>query len=288
MKNYILAATLLIFVIQSAFAGGPWPKQKGTAYIKLSEWWTVFDEHYTDIGFVDPNTTTGIFNTNLYLEYGLTDRLTALVNANIVSRNTMNNIISGTTNEIIVTGEGITSLGDIDLGLKYGLTRPGAKIPLSVSLQFGLPLGKTSGGEQGNLQTGDGEFNQILQVDAGTGFNIGKTNAYFSTYVGFNNRTEGFSEEFRYGFEFGLGLFNSRLWLNARLTAVESLKNGVESGFSNSTSIFANNAEFTSFGVEANIYVTKKFGISAGTAAAFRGEIIASAPSYSVGFFLDI
>ena len=56
-----------------------------------------------------------------------------------------------------------------------------------------MPIGNDSGGSQGNLQTGDGEFNQLIQLDAGTGFPIGGTNGYANVYVGFNNRTNGFS-----------------------------------------------------------------------------------------------
>ena len=103
-----------------------------------------------------------------------------------------------------------------------------------------------------------------------------------------NNRSQGFSEEFRYGFELGLSFLNNRLWLAGKLNAVESFRNGNTSGSITSTSIFANNSEFMTVGLEANVYLTKKFGISAGFASAVRGEIIAAAPSYSVGVFLDL
>lgn len=288
MKAKIILSLVFVLGIQlAAYAGGPWPNGKGKAYVKLSEWWTVFDEHYTDQGRRDPNVTTGIFNTSLYVEYGLSDKFTATFNGALFSRNFMNNIRSGTTNDIIIPGEAINSLGDIDIGLKYSFNSQ-ARIPVSVSVILGLPLGTSGGGDLGNLQTGDGEFNQIFQVDAGTGFQLGKDQAYVSAYVGVNNRSQGFSEEFRYGFELGLSFLNNRLWLAGKLNAVESFRNGNTSGSITSTSIFANNSEFMTVGLEANVYLTKKFGISAGFASAVRGEIIAAAPSYSVGVFLDL
>lgn len=288
MKNSILIYVLSIAVTSSALAGGPWPQPKGKGYFKLSEWWTIFDQHYTDSGLIDPNVTSGVFNTSLYAEYGITNRITTIVNAPLFSRSYMNNLKSMTTQEIIVAGDAINSIGDIDIGFKYGITKPGAKIPISVSLTFGLPTGISAGGELKNLQTGDGEFNQMIQIDSGTGFNIGSVPAYVSGYVGYNNRTNNFSEEFRYGLEFGVGLFDKKLWINAKLNTVESLKNGATAETVMSTSLFANNTEFASVGFEAAYYITKKFGVSAGTAGAIRGEIIAAAPSYNVGVFYDL
>ncbi len=287
MKNIFITAIVLLFSVSSMQAGGPWPQKKGKGYFKLSEWWVVFDRHYTDLGLRDPNVTTGVFNTSLYIEYGITDRLTTIINAPLLSRNYMNNLISGTTGELLVQGEAINTLGDIDLGLKYGLTS-GGKIPVALTLMVGLPTGTTSGGTQRNLQTGDGEFNQILQLDAGTGFSAGKASLYTSGYVGFNHRTNGFSEELRFGLEGGAGLFADKLWLSGKLNIVESLKNGDTAATTTSTSLFANNSEFTSVSLEASFYVSKKVGLSASFANPLRGEIIAAAPSYSVGVFIDM
>ena len=287
-KEKLIIAIIFLFAGQSVFGGGPWPQKKGGLYLKLSEWWTVFDQHYTDQGFLDPNVTTGIYNTTLYAEYGFTDRFTTTINAPLLSRNVINNVRSATTSEVIFAGEAFNSFGDVDLGLKYGLTKPGARIPIAATLTLGIPTGVASAGVQGNLQTGDGEFNQMLQIHAGSGFSLGNISAYASTYVGYNNRTQGFSEELRGGLEVGLGLFKNKLWINSRLNIVESLKNGDTAATTTSTSVFANNAEFTSLGVEANLYLSNNFGISAGATGALRGEIIAAAPSYSVGVFLDL
>ncbi len=290
MKKYTKYILLLmVLTIQTnVFAGGPWPQNKGKGYFKLSEWWTVFDQHYTDLGKIDPNLTTGIFNTNLYAEYGLTNRITTIVNMPLFSRNYMNNLRSATTSEIIIPGESINSVGDLDLGFKYGLSKPGAKIAVSATLILGIPLGQTAGGSLENLQTGDGEFNQMVQFDFGKSFQINNIPAYISAFTGINNRTNEFSEEFRIGGEIGLGLMDSKLWVNTRINAVESLKNGATAETVNSTSIFANNTEYLSLGFEANLYLSKNIGISAGFATALRGEIIAAAPSYSVGVFLDL
>ena len=288
MKS-ILFIIIAIGISGSVYAGGPWTQLKGKGYFKLSEWWTVFDQHFTDTGLLDPNVTTGIYNTNFYVEYGVTDRFTTVLNFPLFSRTYMNNLRSSTTNDILVAGEALNSIGDIDLGVKYCLSCSGTKLPVSVSLILGIPTGNSSGGSQNNLQTGDGEFNQMLMVDAGTGFNLSRNiPAYVSAYVGVNNRTENFSEEFRYGVEFGVGVFNKRLWLNTKLNVVESFKNGATAEDVTTVSVFANNTEFASVAFEANYYLNDRLGLSTSVAGALRGEIIAAAPSYSVGVFYDM
>lgn len=288
MNKLIALLSLLLFSL-STFAGGPWTQKKGKGYFKLSERWIVFDSHFTDEGKIDPNVTTGIFNTTLYGEYGLNDRLTGILNMPFISRTYMNNVISGTTGETIIPGEALTSFGDSDVGFKYSLTKPGSKFPVAASLTLGLPLGVAAGGSQGNLQTGDGEFNQMIMLHAGKGgFKIGKhIDAYTTVQAGFNNRTNNFSDEVRYGIEGGLGLAKNRLWLIGRINGVESLKNGAPASSITSTSIFANNTEFIGISFEAAYYATKRFGISASADGAFRGEIIAAAPAFSLGIFFD-
>ena len=285
MKFKILFSLVLIFAIsQSLLAGGGWPQPKGKGYIKLFQWWVIADQHFTSTGGIDPNTTNGIFNTGVYGEYGLTDRLTAVAYAPLFSRAYFNNTISGTTQEVIVPGEAINSIGDVDLSLKYGLITKGPVV-LSASLKLGLPLGNSSGGTAGNLQTGDGEFNQQFQLDASTSFKLGKVNAYASIYSGVNNRTNGFSDEFHYGAEAGLGFFESRLYLIGRAIGVKSFKNGDTTQGENTNSIFANNSEFLSVGPEVAYQFNNNWGVAASFATAVSGRIIFARPSYSVGVF---
>lgn len=286
MKKIFLTTIAVFLFISISFAGGPWPQPQGKGYFKLTQWWTVFDQHYTDMGLIDPNVTSGIFNTSIYVEYGFTKNLTGVAYLPFFSRNYMNNLVSGTTGDILVPGDAINSLGDADLGIKYAFP---TKLPLAATLTFGLPLGQSVGGELDNLQTGDGEFNQMLQIDAGAGFNVtSDISFYMSTMIGVNNRTKGFSDEFRYSVEGGFGFLDKKLWLIGRLLGVESFKNGETAGSVTSTSIFANNSEHLSYSVEAAAYVYKKIGISASYTAPIRGEIISANPAYSVGVFYDL
>ena len=288
MIRYISAITILsLFTLTSLHAGGPWPQPKGNGYFKLYQWWIVSDQHFTDAGLLDPNVTQGVFNTSLYGEFGFTDRLTGILNFPMFSRAYFNNTISGTTGEVIDPGEGINSIGDTDLGLQYGLLVNGPFV-LSARVMFGLPLGNNGGGSSGALQTGDGEFNQILRVDAGTSFRIGKTNAYAAAFLGVNNRSNGFSDEFRFGVEAGATVLQDKLTLIARLHGIESFQNGDPEKGANSTSIFANNSEILSFSPEIAYHINEKWGFSVGTGIALSGKIIFAAPSYSAGIFFKL
>ena len=284
IKN--IGVLIIFFFSTTIYAGGPWPQLKNEGYIKISEWWIISNQHYTDIGRIDPNVTSGLFNTSIYAEYGFTDKITGVVYFPFLSRAYFNNTVSGTTEEIIVPGEAINSLGDTDISINYKIL--GGPIALSASITIGIPLGNDNGGSMGNLQTGDGEFNQLLQLNAGTGFKLGEANAYASVYAGYNNRTKGFSDEIRYGIEAGVTLFDNRLTAIARLYGIKSTNNGVEGQRENSTSIFANNSEHLTFGPEIAYNIKGNWGVSAGFGAALTGRLIYAAPSYNVGVFFKI
>lgn len=285
----LLIALALVGVLSTARAGGPWPQLAGGGYFKLSEWWTVFDQHFTDLGLLDPNVTTGVFVSSLYSEYGFSDRLTGVVYFPFFIRNYTNNLRSATTGELLTPGEAINAPGDIDLAARYTFTKPGARLPLAATLTLGLPSGKVGGGSLGNLQTGDGEFNQQFQLEVGQGYPLlGRHQLYWSAWAGVNNRTRGYSDEFRYQLEMGVGLAQGRLWLTNRLTAVHSFQNGLApADAAVSVGIFANNTEWVSHSLEVSGKLTARLGLSAGVATAFRGANVAAAPSFTVGVFWD-
>lgn len=288
-KTLLLSMLALLLTSSAALAGGGWPQKKGNAYIKLSQWWTVSNRHYTDLGLIDPNVTTGLFNTNIYAEYGFTNRLTGILYAPFFSRTYMNNIISGTTGETLVPGEALNGFGDSDIGIKYGLTKPGSKIAVAGTILLGLPIGNDAGGSQQNLQTGDGEFNQLIQLDVGKSFQLGKNvNGYANALIGFNNRTNDFSDEFRYGLEVGAGLLDNRLWIAEKLNGTESFMNGATADQVTSTSVFANNAEIMALTTEVAVYATSRIGFAGSVTVPVRGKITFARPSYSLGVFLDL
>ncbi|WP_143569860.1 transporter [Tenacibaculum agarivorans] len=285
MRKHIIL-TLLVCVLGSNIYA-QWSKGKGNGYYKLSAWYLQSDQHYTDTGAIDSNATRTQFNTNIYAEYGISDRIDLIAYVPFLTSTSENNQVSGTTGEVISEGESVTSFGDMDIGINYGFYKKG-NWAASVKLLLGLPTGDENAGTDGNFQTGDGEFNQYLSTSLGYSTSLHGLPFYAKSYLGYNNRSKGFSDEFRTGLEAGINVLNSKLWLITRLNILKSFKNGTLNAVNSNGSIFANNIEFSSFGFEAAYYFTKNLGVSASFDSAFSGSIIAANPSFSGGIFLDI
>lgn len=279
-----LLIVCLLFAFQNNYA--QWTKGKGKGYYKLSAWSLVADQHYTSSGDIDPNATRGNFTLSLYGEYGLTNKLDVITYLPLFTRIYQNTQVSGTNGNVLQAGEAVNAIGDVDLGLRYALLKKN-NFALSTTLKLGIPTGKSKAGSDGSFQTGDGEFNQLITLDGGTSYQLFSKSSYAKAYVGVNNRTQGFSDEFHYGAETGIKLWN-QLWIAARLNAISSFKNGTLSPQNSQGSIFANNVEYISLGAEIAYYITPKLGLSFNYASAISGSIIYAKPSYSGGVFLDL
>jgi hypothetical protein len=283
----VINTILISFLFYATIQAGPWPKNAGTGYFKLSEWWIIADQHYTDTGDIDPNVTNGFFNTSLYGEYGFTDKLTGTIYFPFFSRAYYNNTVSGTTGEVLIPGESINSIGDAELGITYGIYQAQG-LSVSISAVIGLPLGKDMGGSLNSLQTGDGEFNQALKMEVGKSFSLANNNGWVQASIAYNNRTQGFSDEVIAGFQLGFSFLNGKLIPSIRFENRSSRFNGDPDLSLNFTSVFSNNTEYFAFTPELNYLITDKLGVSIATGRVFSGSVIFANPSYSVGVFYDM
>lgn len=279
----IFVVAMLLFIQNSQ---AQWTNGKGKAYYKLAAWSLVADQHYTNSGQIDPNATRGNFTMSLYGEYGLTNTIDIITYVPFFTRVYQNAQVSGVTGNILQEGESVNAFGDLDIGVRYLLFKK-KNMSFSTTLKLGLPTGKDFGGSDGSYQTGDGEFNQLLTVDAGISYQLFQKPSYAKTFIGFNNRTQGFSDELHYGFETGIKLFD-KLWVLGRLHSVNSLQNGTLTAQNTQGSIFANNIEYMAVGGEVAYYITKKLGITLNYTSALSGRIIYANPSISGGIFLDL
>lgn len=272
---------LLFFTSGSLIAGGGWPQPKGKGYFKLGQSWVISSDFYGPDGEITQIVTTGYFATNLYAEYGLTDRFTAIVYLPFFARNTLNEVQYNQSGKNI-PGDALNSIGDTDIAIKYGLVvdKP---VVVSATLLLGLPIGKTAGGGSEILQTGDGEFNQMIRMDVSGG--LPNMPMWLSGYVGFNNRTEGFSDEIRFGGEVGY-TFNKKLSTILKVNVVESLFNGDANVAENG--IFSNNTEYFSPALEVAYDLKPNWGVSASGAFAFSGRNILASPMWGVGAYFKL
>jgi hypothetical protein len=272
---------LLVFLFHMALCGGGWPQPKGSGYYKLGQNWIIAADFFSPSGEMVTIRTTSLFTTSFYGEYGITKRLTGILYFPFFVRSTLNEEVYSPSGNVI-PGEALNSLGDTDIAFKYGIIvdRP---IVVSASLLLGLPLGKTSGGEGGILQTGDGEFNQMVRVDVSGSFH--PVPLYASAYVAFNNRTKDFSDEVRFGAEVGYTFFD-KLTAIAKLNVVQSLYNGSAPAAENG--IFSNNTEYVSPMIEVGYALNDKWGVSVMGGFAFSGRNILASPNYGAGVYYKL
>ena len=103
------------------------------------------------------------------------------------------------------------------------------------------------------LQSGDGEFNQLIRLNADYSFSSAPV--YTAAFVGFNNRTEGFSDEFHASLEAGITLKNT-VTAALKLDNITSFGNG--DTISRQSGLFSNNLEYFAIGGEVNYAYTEK------------------------------
>jgi len=275
-KKIIITALFLLPI--TVFAQG-WVKEKGKGYFKVAQNIVSSNEYFAPNGDRVPVTTISQFGTSIYGEYGLSDKITGVINFPFYVKQTINDVQfrqSGRT----IPGDEFGAVGDADLGIKYGFLQD-KPIVLSTSLILGLPLGKVNGGSSGILQTGDSEFNQLIRLDASHSFY--PKPIYVNVYSGFNNRTKDFSDEVRYGFEIGFPF--KKFIPILKVNGVASLKNG--EALSSQGSLFANNIEYLSPSLDLNYQINTKIGLSAAVAGAIYGKNVLRAPNYNFGVFIE-
>lgn len=281
MKKFIIVS-LMFLVAASALAGGGWPQPKGKGYFKLSQSYLLSSRIFDGNGnVIDLTPSYGYFATSFYGEYGFTDRLTGIIYMPFFARATKNELQYNQPGVPSEPGAALNSFGDTDLAIKYGLivNKP---IVVSATILFGLPLGDNGATNANALQTGDGEFNQMLRVDASHSFYPKKF--YVSAYGAFNNRTKGFSDEVRFGAEIGWTL--KKFIPILKVSTVHSLFNGDVGVIQNG--VFSNNIEFISPALELNYQLTEKVGISGSMATALAARNILASPNFGIGVYLKM
>ena len=290
MKIKYLLFPFILLLSFNTYAGGGWTKKKGTSYIKVSGWWVESKGFFSGNGSETQSTVeNGLFNVNVYAEYGISDKLTAIGYVPFFTRSYQNTEVdqNGNVNEALPGGD-LNTFGDSEIGIKYSVYKNG-RFAIATSLTLGLPFGNDGADEELGLATGDEEFNQLLRVDVGVSLVESESlSLYGNAYLGYNHRTEGFSDEYRFGAELGLGLIEKKLWLISKVDFIESTENGDRNFDNAGGSIFANNAEVVNLSFEASYYLSKKIGVSVSTAIPLDGVFVYSEPAYSGGVFFDL
>jgi protein XagA len=253
-----------------------WTKSKGSGFLKLDYSSIQATDLFNAKGDALPSRALGNAVASFYGEYGITDKITAIAYIPFFANSSAGAFAAvGTTPAL--PSVSLSGFSDVDLGFRIAL--PIKNIAMSVNVLLGLPTGTPT--QADGLATGDGEFNQMIKLAVGTG----KTRWWTQGAIGYNNRTKGYSSEFRYDFEFGYKFFNDRLLTILKINGVESLQNG--SVAPSKTGLYSNDVVFAGIGPEILYFANAKktIGISARLGAAVRAKNILAAPSFSFGVF---
>lgn len=277
---------MLIVLFTFSYSQGQWINEKGKGYYKIGGWSLLANEHYTDQGKVDPNATRGLFISSFYGQLGLSKKVNLIAYIPFHVKNYQFAQVSKTNGKVYEPRQEYNGFGDINLGVEYGLKAKG-KWVFSTTITLGIPSGNAHGGTDGSYQTGDGEFNQLFQINAGSGYGIGKQNFYLKSYVGINNRSKGFSDEIHSYFETGSQLLKNKLLLLSRLHWIKPLYNGTLDASNSNGSIFANNVESIILGGEMALNLGEKWGIATTITHPLFGRVIYKTQTFSAGIFLN-
>ncbi len=282
MKHFAAILFFLSFTSLTNAQSG-WTRKKNTYFIKTSLNLFSSSDYYTPDGEKLKTTQFNQQSLNLYGEYGISDKLTAIIGFPMLKLNSYDNT------------ETATGIGDLKIELKYALLRKNIPLTLSVAPEF--PTGsknnyaqnKVSAIDQINLPTGDGEFNVWTTVAASHSFH--PLPAYVSLSSAYNYRTQynsfTFRDQIKFNFEAGYKLLD-KVWFNGTISAQSSV--GKSKGATEF--IRGEGTEFTAFGLGAAYEFVKHWSVSLQTWGysdlILDRKNIYSAPTYSIGVFYEI
>jgi protein XagA len=277
--KYIFLLLISLGVTPSVLTAQAWTKAKGGGFLKLDYSSIQATDFFNSKGEIVTSRDLGSSIASFYGEYGITSKITAVAYIPFFANSSAGAYPAvGTTPAL--TSASLSGFSDVDLGFRIAL--PVKNIAMSVNVLFGLPTGTPT--QADGLSTGDGEFNQMIKLAIGTG----KTRWWTQGAIGYNNRTKGYSSEFRYDLEFGYKFLDDRLLTILKIGGVESLNNGTVAP--SKTGLYSNNVVYAGIGPEILYYVNSKktIGVTARVGLAARAQNILAAPAFSFGVFAQL
>lgn len=274
-----LASALAFAPFAHEAHAGAWTQKRGHGFYKLEGRFIHAQRFFEPDGKIIDIPTLSDYTMSFYGEHGLSDRLTLIAYVPFYKRLALNRQIGEPSGFVYFAGDSVSGFADSDVGVRIGLKQNSSTV-LSARVMFGLPLGKDE--QRNGLLTGDGEFNQAFALELGHSFY--PLPLYFSGEVGFNNRTQDFSDEFRYAAELGYTLWGNTTVM-MKFLGVASFKNGADNVRGGMGGLYANNVSYLAFAPALSFQLNKNFGVTAGVDGATYGRNVLAAPSYALGVY---
>lgn len=283
--------------MQSVNAGGPWPLKKNSGYAQLGFTYVGYSKFFNDEGKVtDLRRPVTDFTTQLYLNYGLTDKLTMTANLPFKYVSTGDKITSADSTyfQDTIQSGGLFGLSNVMLGLKYNIINK--KVLFSVGLNAEANVAKYD--SLTTLRTGPSTWVFHPYVSVGSSFFNGKL--YTLLDAGYRVRLNNYSHEADFNYELGYS-WNQKTYFILNVAGRFSVQNGSydnnvtpvvdetnpastslhPNGRDLHTSLYPNNQQYLGYGLKF-IQKIKKIHINAAVYSGF-GNMVAAAPSYNLG-----
>jgi hypothetical protein len=269
-----------LLVITNTLYAGAWTQKRGKGYYELKFQMIRANRFYEPSGKIISIPTLAEYTASIYGEYGINDWLTVVGDFPFYKRITLNRQVGARTGFVFFPGDSVSGISDAEVGVRVGLLRGGPTV-FSAGLKLGLPIGDDT--QVNGLFTGDGEFNQIFSLQLGHSFY--PKPLYFTGEAGVNNRSNGYSDEFRYEAEIGYTI-GSNLTLHFKVNGMESFHNGDDAVQGGMGGLFANNQEYLAYGPGVFYNFYKNVGVNVRAAFATRGQNVLARPAFFFGIFL--
>ena len=274
-NNLILLSISIILLMQSTATAGAWTQKKGRGYYKMDFRYLSGTKIYSPDGVKVPIPKFTDMTLGAFGSYGITDEFTGFIGAALFKSVKLN-----TTAEEFGSDTEVSGFGDIAVGGKYRFAKFGKSV-VSGKLILVLPTGKSE--PDSGLWIGSNDFHQTLGFEYG--YSLYPVPAYLNAGVSFSNRTNGFSDQFKYAIEAGYRFFKN-LSLIVRFHGQVSFENGDEKiygGFGT----FSNNQQFIAYSAELVYKFANNVGIKGYYESGTNGKNIISAPVINFGIFFS-
>lgn len=292
-KKIVVAATVLALATLSAeqVLAGAWTQAKGKFYSRLAYEQYSADEYFNENGdtlsYSPADSKMRDFEydedlTSLYLEYGLTDKLTLVASLNYKEAEWRYKAGSGVAVDKVAKTSGP---GDQELGIKYQLLATENGV-LSIQGMYKTPEGYDED-DTGALEIQRGDAQEDYDVRLLYGQSLyPMIPGYFNVEAGYRLRSQEPADEFKYVLEVGVD-FTSRLYGRVKLDGSAALGNSDDAV--SSAAVHAdpsgNEVNIGKLDMALGFKITDHFGLE----AVYRPELYGenTTKGYSMGLALS-
>jgi Putative MetA-pathway of phenol degradation len=274
MKNNIKNYFLYLFLFTSfCFAQSPWTKEKGKAYVQLGATSLSYSKQQLNGKLTDLNADISDITTQIYSEYGITNKLEAqlVVPFKIINVETKIGNISNS----------LSGLGNVTLGLKYKLYDSNWKISGGI-------LYSANSITKNNLKGLSSGFNaNTLLPYLTVGSSSGKW--YYFGNLGYGYMDNQYSDFMKLGAEIGYNIIDKghiMLVLDNRIIVAK--ENAYLTDL-NQWSSYSDRQSYSAVGIKLNYEFKKdKFGVNFAALGAFALDNAPSAPTLNFGIYTKL